>query len=83
MTQAQPLGANPLAGVARAWPRIPASDNMIHDAATPGRVARLWQGIVDVLTAKHARARAEGAYYPPRRESFVEEAAMAREMWRL
>ena len=43
----------------------------------------MWQGIANVLTAKNARARAEGPYYPPRRESFVEEAAMAREMWRL
>lgn len=83
MTQAQPLGANPLAGVARAWPRIPGTDSTIRDNAAPGRIARMWQGIANVLTAKNARARAEGPYYPPRRESFVEEAAMAREMWRL
>ncbi|BBX28045.1 hypothetical protein GCM10009632_10850 [Mycolicibacterium alvei] len=61
--------------LARGWT---APDTVV----TPG----LWRRAVAAVAAALAavpRPDLKQPYYPPRREGFVEDAAMAREMWRL
>ncbi|MBU9762598.1 hypothetical protein FR943_01855 [Mycobacterium sp. TNTM28] len=68
--------ANSVTDVARGWA---AKDALAHQ---PG----LWQRTVAAARAALAavpRPQLKQPYYPPPREGFVEDAAMAREMWRL
>lgn len=85
MTQAQPFRANQMVDVARAWPRIPAQTS--HARARQHPITGLWlrtrAALRGIARAAASRPRSERPYYPPRRESFIEDAAMAREMLRL
>ncbi|WKG04096.1 hypothetical protein [Mycolicibacterium sp. HK-90] len=95
MTRAQRSPAISIAesvtGVARGWT---AKDALITSpAAAPpvplgrdGRDGGLWHRTVAAVRAALAavpRPQLKQPYYPPLREGFVEDAAMAREMWRL
>ncbi|MCV7065710.1 hypothetical protein H7H51_08230 [Mycolicibacterium farcinogenes] len=74
-----------MTGVARGWtakgpssfgPRVP----LDRDRRDGG----LWhRAVATVRAALAAAPRLKRPYYPPLREGFVEDAAMAREMWRL
>ncbi|MCV7287634.1 MULTISPECIES: hypothetical protein [Mycolicibacterium] len=82
MTRAQPSQANPLAGVTRAWPAIALPRNEPRH-----RIADLLRRIRAAVRAESTtdtpKTRPKREYHPPLRESFMEEAAMRREMFRL
>lgn len=65
-----------MTGVARGW--------TVNDAvvARPA-VWRRMIAAIRVALAAAPRPQWKRPYYPPLREGFVEDAAMAREMWRL
>ncbi|MGV0743889.1 hypothetical protein [Mycolicibacterium sp. XJ870] len=82
MTPAQLSEANPLAGAARSWPAIalPRKEPRHHIADLLCRIRAAL--LVRSATSK-PRARPQREYTPPLRESFMEEATMRREMFRL
>ncbi|MHC9295414.1 hypothetical protein ACRCUN_23380 [Mycobacterium sp. LTG2003] len=82
MTRAQPSQATPLAGVTRAWPAI-ALPRTEPRRPIADLLRRIRTAIRAVSTTKTPKARPKATYNPPLRESFMEEAAMRREMFRL
>ncbi|MGV9801461.1 hypothetical protein ACWDTP_25785 [Mycobacterium sp. NPDC003449] len=82
MTRAQPSQANWLAGVARPWP----APSLLNPPA-PHRLADLLRRLRAAVSVRSrwstAEPRPKRPYHPPLRESFMEEAAMRREMFRL
>ncbi|WP_160110883.1 hypothetical protein [Mycolicibacterium houstonense] len=78
--------AESMTGVARGWT---AKGTLV--VPVPGvpldrdrRDGGLWhRAVATVRAALAAAPRLKRPYYPPLREGFVEDAAMAREMWRL
>lgn len=69
-----------MTGVARGWT---AKDAVFTPPATaPARWRRALAAVRTALAAV-PRPDLKQPYYPPLREGFVEDAAMAREMWRL
>ncbi|MCV7333574.1 hypothetical protein [Mycolicibacterium senegalense] len=80
--------ANSVTGVARGWA---AKDAVFTPPATAPATPRhreggLWRRTLTAVRAALAglpRPDLKRPYYPPLREGFVEDAAMAREMWRL
>lgn len=67
--------ANSVTGLTRGWT---APDTVV----TPGLWRRTMSAVRTALAAI-PRPDLTQPYYPPVREGFVEDAAMAREMWRL
>ncbi|MDG5772950.1 hypothetical protein [Mycolicibacterium fortuitum] len=93
MTRAQRSAAvsiaNSMTGVARGWTAKDAVFNPPVPAMPVGpsrpKIGRWRHALAMVRSALAAVPRPDlkRPYYPPPREGFVEDAAMAREMWRL
>lgn len=79
-----------MTGVARGWtakdtlitPPVAAPANPVSPLREDGRWRRALAAVRAALAAV-PRPDLKQPYYPPLREGFVEDAAMAREMWRL
>ncbi|MFN6547428.1 hypothetical protein [Mycolicibacterium nivoides] len=83
--------ANSMTGVARGWTAkgavfTPPVTAPAIPAGLQPREGRRWRRALAAVRAALAavpRPDLKQPYYPPLREGFVEDAAMAREMWRL
>ncbi|MGV0811064.1 hypothetical protein ABQF34_03835 [Mycolicibacterium boenickei] len=95
MTRAQRFPAISIAesvtGVARGWtakdaliaPPVPAPPVPLPPDRPRTGLWRRAFAAVRAVAAAAPRPKLKRPYYPPLREGFVEDAAMAREMWRL
>lgn len=83
--------ANSVTGVARGWtakdtvftPPMPAPAIPSRPTRRDGSLWRRTLAAVRAALAAVPKPDLKQPYYPPLREGFVEDAAMAREMWRL
>lgn len=55
----------------------------LQPAVRPRRIAPITVAMPDILVASAAVPRKKHRHYPPRRDFFMEQSAMAREMYRL